>query len=125
MKHSHSFHSHSFLSEVILLTSIYSNQCLKTLPTKRIQKKKTVGFKVTPHEYIVLKQYTKILHEQMIQDPETGQQRRMIEKPEIGLLICVTTYRYTVHMNEIFTIVKADGSLCEAVFIDDLTASIS
>jgi hypothetical protein len=31
----------------------------------------------------------------------------------------------TVHMNEIFTIVKADGSLCEAVSIDDLTASIS
>lgn len=31
----------------------------------------------------------------------------------------------TVHMKEIFTIVKADGSLCEAVFIDDLTASIS
>jgi hypothetical protein len=28
-------------------------------------------------------------------------------------------------MKEIFTIVKADGSLCEAVFIDDLTASIS
>ncbi len=84
-----------------------------------MQKKKTVGFKVSPHEYIVLKQYTKILHEQMIQDPETGQQRRMIEKPEIGLLICVTTYRYTVHMNEIFTIVKADGSLCEAVFIED------
>ena len=28
-------------------------------------------------------------------------------------------------MNKIFTIVKADGSLCEAVFIDDLTASIS
>jgi hypothetical protein len=31
----------------------------------------------------------------------------------------------TVHMNEVFTIVKADGSLCKAVFIDDLTASIS
>ena len=31
----------------------------------------------------------------------------------------------TVHMNEIFIIVKADDSLCEAVFIDDLTASIS
>jgi hypothetical protein len=46
--------------------------------------KKTVGFKVSPHEYNVLKQYTQILHEQMIQDPETGQPRRMLEKPEIG-----------------------------------------
>ncbi len=30
--------------------------------------KKTVGFKVSAHEYNILKQYTKILHEQMIQD---------------------------------------------------------
>ena len=34
--------------------------------------KKTIGFKVSSHEYNVLKQYTEILHNQMIQDPETG-----------------------------------------------------
>jgi hypothetical protein len=43
------------------------------------ENKKTVGFKVSAHEYNVLKQYTQILHNQMIQDPETGQQRRMLE----------------------------------------------
>jgi hypothetical protein len=44
----------------------------------------------------VLKQYVKILHEQMIQDPETNQPRRMLEKPEIGLLIRNATYSYLV-----------------------------
>jgi hypothetical protein len=58
--------------------------------------KKTVGFKISPHEYSVLKQYAKILHEQMIQDPESGQPRRMLEKPEIGLLIRNATYSYLV-----------------------------
>ena len=38
-------------------------------------KKKTVGFKVSAQEYNVLKQYAVILHNQMIQDPETGQPR--------------------------------------------------
>jgi len=33
------------------------------------ENKKTVGFKVSTHEYNVLEQYTKILHDQMIQDP--------------------------------------------------------
>jgi hypothetical protein len=58
--------------------------------------KKTVGFKVSTHEYNVLKQYTKILYDQMIQDPQTGQPRRMLEKPEIGLLIRNVTYSYLV-----------------------------
>jgi hypothetical protein len=58
--------------------------------------KKTVGFKVSAHEYNILKQYTKILHEQMIQDPQTCQPRRMLEKPEIGLLIRNATYSYLV-----------------------------
>jgi hypothetical protein len=30
------------------------------------ENKKTVGFKVSAHEYNVLKQYTQILHNQMI-----------------------------------------------------------
>jgi hypothetical protein len=38
----------------------------------------------------------KILHEQMIQDPQTCQPRRMLEKPEIGLLIRNATYSYLV-----------------------------
>jgi hypothetical protein len=60
------------------------------------ENKKTVGFKVSAHEYNVLKQYTKILHNQMIKDPETGEQRRMLERPEIGLLIRNATYGYLV-----------------------------
>jgi hypothetical protein len=32
----------------------------------------------------------------MIQDPETNQLRRMLEKPEIGLLIRNATYTYLV-----------------------------
>jgi hypothetical protein len=51
---------------------------------------------VCTYEYNVLKQYTKILHEQVIQDPETNQPRRMLEKPEIGLLIRNYTYSYLV-----------------------------
>lgn len=58
--------------------------------------KKTVGFKVSPHEYNILKQYTKILHQQMIQDPQTGEQRPMLERPEIGLVIRNATYGYLV-----------------------------
>ena len=60
------------------------------------ENKKTVGFKVSTHEYNVLKQYAAILHNQMIQDPETNQPRRMLEKPEIGLLIRNATYSYLV-----------------------------
>lgn len=60
------------------------------------ENKKTVGFKVSAHEYNVLKQYAAILHNQMIQDPETNQPRRMLEKPEIGLLIRNATYSYLV-----------------------------
>lgn len=58
--------------------------------------KKIVGFKVSPYEYNILKQYTKILHQQMIQDPQTGEQRSMLERPEIGLLIRNATYGYLV-----------------------------
>jgi hypothetical protein len=65
------------------------------LPTKR-NDKKTVGFKVSVHEYNVLKQYAAILHNQMIQDPETGKPRRMLERPEIGLLMRNATYGYLV-----------------------------
>ena len=58
--------------------------------------KKTVGFNVSPHEYNVLKQYTAILHNQMIQDPETGQPRRMSYRPGVGLLIGNAIYSYLV-----------------------------
>ena len=64
--------------------------------TNKENEKKTVGFKVSAHEYNVLKQYAQILHNQMIQDPDTGQPRRILEKPEIGLLIRNATYSYIV-----------------------------
>jgi hypothetical protein len=60
------------------------------------EEKKTVDFKVSQHEYNVLKQYTKIMYEHMITDPETGQPRRMLERPEIGLLIRNATHFYLV-----------------------------
>jgi hypothetical protein len=58
--------------------------------------RKQLVSKFATYEYNVLKQYAKILHEQMIQDPETNQLRRMLEKPEIGLLIRNATYTYLV-----------------------------
>ena len=64
--------------------------------TNKENEKKTVGFKVSTHKYNVLKQYTAILHNQMIQDPETGQPRRMSERPEVGLLIGNAIYSYLV-----------------------------
>jgi hypothetical protein len=59
-------------------------------------RKQLVSKLVCTYEHNVLKQYAKILHEQMIQDPETNQPRRMLEKPEIGLLIRNATYSYLV-----------------------------
>src|SRR5918993_1630428 len=58
--------------------------------------KKTVGFKVSPSEYNVLQQYAQLFHERMVQDPETNQPRRLLERPEIGLLIRNATYAYLV-----------------------------
>ena len=58
--------------------------------------KKTVGFKVSPSEYNVLQQYAQLFHERMVQDPETKQTRRLLERPEIGLLIRNATYGYLV-----------------------------
>jgi hypothetical protein len=51
------------------------------------QQKKTFGFKVSPSEYNVLQQYAQIFHNQVVEDPETKQSRRLLERPEIGLLI--------------------------------------
>jgi hypothetical protein len=56
--------------------------------------KKTVGFKVSPSEYNVLQQYAQIFYNQMVENPETKQPRRILEKPEIGLLIRNATYAY-------------------------------
>ena len=64
--------------------------------TNKENDKKTVGFEVSAHEYNVLKQYAQIVHNQMIQDPDSGKPRRMLEKPEIGLLIRNATHSYLV-----------------------------
>ena len=58
--------------------------------------KKTVGFKVSPSEYAVLQQYAQLFHNQMIEDPNTKQPRRLLERPEIDLLIRNATYGYLV-----------------------------
>ncbi len=58
--------------------------------------KKTVGFKVSPSEYAVLQQYAQLFHNQMIEDPNTKRKRRLLERPEIGLLIRNATYGYLV-----------------------------
>jgi hypothetical protein len=50
------------------------------------KQKKTVGFKVSPSEYNVLQQYAQIFHNQ-VEDSETKQPRRLLERPEISLLI--------------------------------------
>jgi hypothetical protein len=42
------------------------------------ENKKTVGFKVSAHEYNVLKQYAKIFYGQMIEDPNTKEQFRFV-----------------------------------------------
>jgi hypothetical protein len=55
-------------------------------------KKRVVGFRVDDHEYDVLKQYADIFYNQMIEDPETKEHRRLLEKPNIGKLIRNATY---------------------------------
>jgi hypothetical protein len=44
------------------------------------ENKKTIGFKVSAHEYNVLKQYAKIFYGQMIEDPNTKEYRRILEQ---------------------------------------------
>ena len=78
------------------ITDQYLFYAMSENVTNEENDKKTVRFKVSPHEYNVLKQYTAILHNQMIQDPETGKPRRMLEKHEICLLIRNATYSYLV-----------------------------
>ena len=51
------------------------------------KQKETVGFKVSPSEYNVLQQYAQIFHVSGVEDPETKQPRRLLERPEISLLI--------------------------------------
>jgi hypothetical protein len=60
------------------------------------KQKKTVGFKVSPSEYNVFQQYVQIFHNQVVEDPDTKQPRRLLERPEIGLLIRNATYAYLV-----------------------------
>ena len=60
------------------------------------KQKKTVSFKVLPGEYNVFQQYAQIFHDQMVQDPDTKQSCRLLERPEIGLLIRNATYGYLV-----------------------------
>jgi type IV secretory pathway TraG/TraD family ATPase VirD4 len=52
--------------------------------------KKTVGFKVSPNEYSVLQRHAEIFHNQMIQDPETKQLQRLLEKPKC--VLCIHLY---------------------------------
>jgi hypothetical protein len=52
------------------------------------KQKKVVGFKASDYEHNVLKQYADIFYNQMIEDPETKEHRRLLEKPtNIGDLI--------------------------------------
>ncbi|MBD0360697.1 MAG: hypothetical protein ICV56_08310 [Nitrososphaeraceae archaeon] len=53
--------------------------------TNNKKQKMTVGFKVSQSEYNVLQQYPQLFHNQMVQDPETKQPRRLSERPKIGL----------------------------------------
>jgi hypothetical protein len=48
--------------------------------TNNENEKKTVSFKVSAHEYNVLKQYAAILHNQMIQDPRNWQATKNVRK---------------------------------------------
>jgi hypothetical protein len=68
----------------------------KNVPTEENDKKTIVGFKVTSYEHKILKQYADIFHNQEILDPNTKQRRRLLERPENGLLIRNATFSYLV-----------------------------
>ena len=64
------------------------------------QQKKTFSFQVSPSEYNVLQQYAQIFHNQVVEDPEKMQPRRLLERPEIGLLIRIQM-AYLIHYDYI------------------------
>jgi len=62
--------------------------------TNKENETKVVGFKVSDREHTVLKQYADIFYNQMIEDTDIRQHRRLLEKPNIGDLIWNATYAY-------------------------------
>jgi len=58
-----------------------------------------IGFKVTPEEKRIIQEYANRMHQQMIFDPTTKQQRRMLENPSIGFMIKIATYAYLAQFN--------------------------
>lgn len=62
------------------------------VPNDENEKKSIVGFKVTPYEHNIVKQYAEIFYNQEILDLNTKQQRKLFELLEVGLLIRNTTY---------------------------------
>ena len=57
------------------------------------ENKKTVGFKVSAHEYNVLEQYAQIFHNQMVQDSDKGT-TLAIENPKCVLCIAHMYFWY-------------------------------
>ncbi len=94
------FFSHSFSTDYRLTYKYmcYLSRVMSDNVTNDENAKKTVGFKVSPSEYAVFQQYAQLFHNQMIEDPNTKQPRRLLEgpRPEIGLLIRNATYGYLV-----------------------------
>jgi hypothetical protein len=72
------------------------------VPNDENEKKTIVGFKVTPYEHNILKQYAEIFYNQEILDPNTKQQRKLFERLEVGLLIRNTTYSYSYSYSYLF-----------------------
>lgn len=53
-----------------------------------------VGFTVTKEEHDVLQQFANEMYNQIIEHPETHQKIRMLERPQIGLMVKLATYYY-------------------------------
>jgi hypothetical protein len=51
------------------------------VPNDENEKKTIVGFKVTPYEHKILKQYAEIFYNQKILDPNTKQRRKTLRTP--------------------------------------------
>jgi hypothetical protein len=74
--------------------SSLKNQKQSPQPQAQKEESQIVGFHVNKEEHAVLQEYANKMYNTIIPNPQTGQKVRVLEKPQIGLLIKVATFYY-------------------------------
>ena len=72
----------------------------------------TIGFRVKPKEKAIIQDYVNRMYNQFMVEPNTRQQKRMLENPSSGLIIKLATYSYMM----LFTWFPRAGTLQKLSF---------